>query len=388
MPGLFDQALTSGGWNTADNPGNYTAWDSANGVGQETSTYADFWRNNGIGAVNYARSNLGYTGPDPYVIDAASGQFSEDPQAMQAFQQWQQSSGNRFAVNQGAQQGGWLGPNGQPLAGSTFTTKSNDQAFWNTALLAGGVLGAGAGGYLDLGAGTLGTAAGGAGAAGGTSGLVDGAFLVDGAGATGVSAMGGTASGFAPAAGAAAGGAGGGGGGLSSLLSGTAGARDWASIISGIYGMSLAGDAQERSDPFGPYRGQYAAQMQALEANPSLITRRPGYNAGLEAVQRQVQSKGYLGSGNHSAALMEYSGGFFDKEMTRLGNLAGANIQPGNSAYNSANLVGQSLASIGYGLAPYLKSGGTSGGGSGGGSAGWFQNSNAGYEAPFLNQGG
>ena len=116
--------------------------------------------------------------------------------------------------------------------------------------------------------------------------------------------------------------------------------------------------------------------------------KRQGYNAGLEAVQRQMQSKGYLGSGNHSAALMEYSGGFFDKEMTRLGNLAGAGIQPGNSAYNSANLVGQSLASIGYGMAPYLKSGGTSGGGSGGGSAGWFQNSNAGYEAPFLNQGG
>ena len=164
--------------------------------------------------------------------------------------------------------------------------------------------------------------------------------------------------------------------------------RDWASIISGIYGMSLADDAQERSDPFGPYRGQYAAQMQALEANPSLITSRPGYNAGLEAVQRQMQSKGYLGSGNHAASLMEYSGGFFDKEMTRLGNLAGAGIGPGNSAYSSANLVGQSLASIGYGLAPYLKSGGTSGGGSGGGSANWFQNSNAGYEAPFLNQGG
>lgn len=387
MPGLFDQALTSGGWNTAQNPGNYTAWDSANGVGQATSTYGDFWRDTGKGAMAFARSR-GYTGPDTHTFNYETGNFEEDPAATQAFQQWQQASGNQFAVNQSAQQGGWLGPNGQPIAGSTFSIQPEDNTFWTGALLAGGVLGAGAGGYLDLGAGTLGTAAGGAGAAGGTSGLVDGAFLVDGAGATGVSAMGGTASGFAPAAGATAGGAGGGGGSLSSLLSGTAGARDWASIISGIYGMSLADDAQERSDPFGPYRGQYAAQMQALEANPGLITSRPGYNAGLEAVQRQVQSKGYLGSGNHSAALMEYSGGFFDKEMTRLGNLAGANIQPGNSAYSSANLVGQSLASIGYGLAPYLKSGGTSGGSSGGGSAQWFQNSNAGYEAPFLNQGG
>lgn len=125
-------------------------------------------------------------------------------------------------------------------------------------------------------------------------------------------------------------------------------------IGSGIYGMNLARDAAKQSDPFAPYRQDYARMLMELEANPSLIRQRPGFVAGLEAINRNNAARGYAGSGNESAMLSRYAGDFFNNELARLGGFAGAGQTPGAGAFPAAQLTSNSLASIGYGLAPFL----------------------------------
>ena len=132
-------------------------------------------------------------------------------------------------------------------------------------------------------------------------------------------------------------------------------------ILSGLYGLNqsnqltkLGQQAMERSDPFGPYRKQYGDQLSALMADPSSISKYPGYQAGLDAITRKMASQGYLGSGNMMAALQKYGGDFFDKEATRLGQFAGAQFGPNTSAALSgatagSDLASRALASLGYG---------------------------------------
>lgn len=139
---------------------------------------------------------------------------------------------------------------------------------------------------------------------------------------------------------------------LKSLANG--GARSVFDIASGLYGLNLAGKARDASDPFAQYRAGYGQQLAALEANPSSITSRPGWRAGLEGVDRQMAARGYYGSGNMDVARTRYAGDFYTQEANRLAGLAGAGQSPGAGQYQSAQLAGQSLASIGYGLAPWL----------------------------------
>lgn len=135
---------------------------------------------------------------------------------------------------------------------------------------------------------------------------------------------------------------------------------DWGNlfnVLSGLYGLKLANDAADKSDPFGPYRKGYADKLLALEANPGLLKSTPGFLAGQDTIKRQMAAKGYLGSGNMSAALMRYSGDAYQQEAGRLAQLAGAGIAPGNTHFNAADLTSRSLAGIGYGLAPYVQGG-------------------------------
>lgn len=128
-------------------------------------------------------------------------------------------------------------------------------------------------------------------------------------------------------------------------------------IASGIYGMNLASDARKASDPFSPYRGAYAEQLSQLEANPGAIVNRPGFQAGLLAIDRSAAAKGYTGSGNAMSSLQRFGSDFYNQEAQRLAGLAGANQTPGAGQFPAAQLTSQSLASLGYGLAPYLSGG-------------------------------
>jgi hypothetical protein len=135
------------------------------------------------------------------------------------------------------------------------------------------------------------------------------------------------------------------------------GVRSIFDIASGIYGMNLASDARKASDPFSPYRGAYGEALSQLESNPGAIVNRPGFQAGLLAIDRSAAAKGYTGSGNAMSSLARFGGDFYNQEAQRLAGLAGANQAPGAGQFQSAQLASQSLASLGYGLAPYLSGG-------------------------------
>ncbi len=138
----------------------------------------------------------------------------------------------------------------------------------------------------------------------------------------------------------------------------------------------------ESMNPFDRYRRAYGdelktlmatpntydQQLQHLEANPGDITKLPGYEAGLTAVERSQAAGGYLGSGNMMAALQQYGGNAFaqreqflssmslDNATTRreslLAGLAGAGAAPGAGAaltqqgmQNAYQLQGQAVNS-------------------------------------------
>ncbi len=154
------------------------------------------------------------------------------------------------------------------------------------------------------------------------------------------------------------------GGGSSSGFGGNSWLNTIMSLGSGVYGLSeserlkkLAQSAGQQADPFGPYRPQFAAQLSDLMKDPSSVTKYPGYDAGLQAVERKMASQGYNGSGNMMTALQKYGGDFFDQAVGRLSGLAGAGFNPASAAQlqlsgsmGATDLASRSLASIGYGL--------------------------------------
>jgi hypothetical protein len=123
---------------------------------------------------------------------------------------------------------------------------------------------------------------------------------------------------------------------------------------SGIYALMQADEMRKQSDPFRRYRDYYGGQLENLERNPGSITTRPGYQAGLQAVQRAGAAQGLTGSGNMAASLAKYGGGFYQNEVNRLAGLAGGNVQPGAGLVPAATLAGQGLATLGYGAADYF----------------------------------
>lgn len=175
--------------------------------------------------------------------------------------------------------------------------------------------------------------------------------------------------------------------GLAGLLAGGGGSNLLNSLLgvgSGIYGLSQANNLQglstaaiAASNPFGPYRQQYATQLNSLMANPSSIFSNPGYqaafNQGDQAVARQMAASGYAGSGNEAIALQQYGQSFANNYLTQqegfLANLAGASITPnpgpGLSGYTAGiNASGNALGSLGYGatMAATAAGGGTGSG--------------------------
>lgn len=127
------------------------------------------------------------------------------------------------------------------------------------------------------------------------------------------------------------------------------------SIGSGLYGMYQANqlkDMAKNADPFGPYRAGYAQQLAQLEAHPEMLQNLPGYEAGLQAVQRGMSTRGLYGSGNEAIGLLKYGGDIYNQQVNTLSQLAGANIGPGTSAdifKSGIDLAGESLGSLGYG---------------------------------------
>lgn len=92
-------------------------------------------------------------------------------------------------------------------------------------------------------------------------------------------------------------------------------------------------------------------QLQSLISDPSSIVKTPGYEAGLQAVQRAAAGKGYLASGNLSVALSKFGTDFYNNSLQTLDQIANRNaaIRQQNRN-NSIALAGQALNSLGYGF--------------------------------------
>lgn len=94
------------------------------------------------------------------------------------------------------------------------------------------------------------------------------------------------------------------------------------------------------------------AQLAALLQDPSSITSTPGYQAGLDAVERKGASQGYLGSGNMMIGLAKYAGDFYSQQLSQLGSLAnGGRGVDQQYKIAGAQLFGESVNSMSYGLA-------------------------------------
>lgn len=141
--------------------------------------------------------------------------------------------------------------------------------------------------------------------------------------------------------------AGGGGGGLGGLFGGQAG--NWMDLARGGFGLYQSNQLKKASQPSAINR-QAEADLAALMADPSRTTSLPGYQAGLEAVQRGMASQGFLGSGNMATALAKYGGDFYDQAVARYASLS--QLGRGNEAQykmGGIELAGQALNSLGYG---------------------------------------
>jgi hypothetical protein len=128
-------------------------------------------------------------------------------------------------------------------------------------------------------------------------------------------------------------GGGAGGGLLGSLLGGGGGKA-------GGLGLGNFGSiAQTLSGLYG-FNESKRLRKQMEAPDPSKLTSMPGYQAGLEAVQRSLASQGYQGSGNMMAALQKYGGDAYAQMWQN--NMASAQGQMNP-------LVGQ-LSSLGLGI--------------------------------------
>ena len=185
-----------------------------------------------------------------------------------------------------------------------------------------------------------------------------------GAEAAATGAIGSAASGIGMAAGTSMGAATGALSGMSQLGSGLGLANSALSLGSGLTGLTMAasGGAQQaqyasQANALGPYAAGYAQQLQQLEANPSSVQNLPQYQAGLQAVQRSGAAQGYAGSTNMMAALAQYGGQAYQQQFSNLlslvnsgsGQAATAANATGQANVANANLVSQSLGSLGYG---------------------------------------
>ena len=109
------------------------------------------------------------------------------------------------------------------------------------------------------------------------------------------------------------------------------------SLFGGGGGTSGAPTNASYYDPYAPYRGAAATQLNNLMANPSSITNSPTYQAYLQAAQRQSAAQGYTGSGNALAAAASAGGQAYQQQFNNLAMLSGATTSPSSGASMAGN---------------------------------------------------
>ena len=159
-----------------------------------------------------------------------------------------------------------------------------------------------------------------------------------------------------------------------------------ATALTAVSAMNQAADAHSMAHT-ASLQGQqifgeqmsYAQQLQDLMAHPEKVTQLPGYEfnkqQGEESLARQMGSMGYHGSGNLGAGLIkfgqDYARNAYDDQVKLLSSLSGLQAPSsaaqmgqlaGNLQGQSNEMLGQSLAALGY-LGGKMKGMGTGGAG-------------------------
>ena len=123
--------------------------------------------------------------------------------------------------------------------------------------------------------------------------------------------------------------------------------------LNSLFGGGSGSPSASQADPFGPYRAQYAQQLQALMANPSSVTQLPqyqfNYGQGLQALQAQQAKQGNLVSGAALNQAQQYGQNYaqsaYANQLNTLGQLSGATQAPGLGAQAQSNIAAANLAS-------------------------------------------
>jgi len=120
-----------------------------------------------------------------------------------------------------------------------------------------------------------------------------------------------------------------------------------------------AGSAQQY-DPYGPYRGAAATQLQDLMKDPSLAMAQPGYQQqlqqGQQTTSRGMAATGQLQSGAEQAALQNLGqstfSNYYNSMLANLAQFSGATQSPAaaGQAQSQAALAAQNIAASRYGI--------------------------------------
>lgn len=95
--------------------------------------------------------------------------------------------------------------------------------------------------------------------------------------------------------------------------------------------------AQEKQDPYGPYRQAAALKLNNLMDHPESIQDTAEYKSRQAAASRMMASQGYTGSGNALAAAAEAGGNSYQQAFNNLAMLSGAGVAPGQGAVAAAS---------------------------------------------------
>lgn len=100
------------------------------------------------------------------------------------------------------------------------------------------------------------------------------------------------------------------------------------------------------SDPYAAHRGAAAERLNALMNDPSSIQNTASYKARIQAVQRQLASQGYTGSGNALVEAAEAAGTAYQQEFDNLARLAGADATPGAGYGTAMSGIGNANSNV------------------------------------------
>lgn len=119
-------------------------------------------------------------------------------------------------------------------------------------------------------------------------------------------------------------------------------------LLRGGYGLYQANRLQQLGGP-SPVNNMANANLRGMLASGN-VSGMPGYQAGLDAVSRQMAATGFNGSGNMATALMNYGNTFYNQNLQQYANLSQLGTQ-NQGLYNiaAAQLGGQAMNTLGYG---------------------------------------